>query len=113
MSDAPEELPAYSEPGRILVRVLGPYSGPPGLYKHDYEVLDHDGSTHWIAVGMGFRYWLDEFCEFAAPGTYVIEGITGEYHRGDWSWGEDDDETWEYICIRPATVEESKTEALS
>ncbi len=107
------EYPSYSAVGRILVSV-GPYDGPRNLYKHYYEVLDcpQDTCVFWIEEGMGTDYWFDLYCDFPKDGIYVVEGITGTYIRGDWSWGEDDDEDWEFTSIREATSEEIKTETL-
>lgn len=100
-SDEPE-LPSYSDPGRILVRILGPCWTR--VYRYEFEVLDHDGCTYWIADGEGFDYWLDRI-DFLAPGLYVIEGITGVYHRVYWGYT-DDDVTWDYGVVRTATLEE-------
>lgn len=102
--------PEYSTPGRILVRVSSTDST---VYRHDYEVLDFDGETtsvFYINEGIGFDWWLDELVEFPdGGGVFVIEGVTGEYHRGDWAWGEDDDESWEFTYMRRASDEEIRT----
>jgi hypothetical protein len=103
-----DSLPSYSKPGCLLVEILGP--SPTGVYKYEYEVHDHDSdsSVYWVNNGMGFDYWLDLYCEFPGVGFYVIEGIVGSYHRGEWGFS-DDDEDWEYTIIRPATNEEIST----
>jgi hypothetical protein len=102
---ADHAYPSYSTPGRILVLYHGPAAMRYG--KHECEVLDHDYDTSvfYIGEGMGMEYWLDEHIEFPAPGHYVIEGIKGEYIKGDWGFTEDDEE-WEFASIRPATADE-------
>lgn len=105
------KLPEYKTPGRILVRVTD--IGEQGKVEWEYEVLAWDVGTcvFWINEGVGFDYWLAD-CEFPGPGTYVVEGIVGQYHRGTIGW-DDDDEDWEYKSIRPATEEEIRTETLT
>lgn len=102
--------PSYKTPGRILVRYLGPNGGR--VYRHELEVLDYDAdsSVFWISEGVGFDHWLDD-CDFPEPGVYVVEGITGEYIRGD-GWHTDDYEEWDFKGIRPATEAEQGSEAL-
>ncbi len=108
--DAPE-YPSYDKVGRILVTVSPTDST---VYNHEYDVhdFDHDSSVFHINEGVGFDYWLDGL-DFPTPGTYVVEGITGEYIRGNWSWGEDDDESWDFKEIRLATPEEISSKVLS
>lgn len=96
------EPPSYSDPGRVLVHIIGP--GEMGVYEYESEVLDHDGCTFWIQEGTGFDFWLDSF-DFDSPGYYVIEGIVGCIIRGD-GWESDDDERWSYKSVRKATPEE-------
>lgn len=40
-----------------------------------------------------------------AEGFFVVEGITGTYHKGD-GWMTDDDMDFDYVGVRPATEEE-------
>ena len=91
----------------ILVHLLGPCVT--GVYRHESEVLDYDSdsSIFWIQEGVGFDYWFDSYCDFPEyldEGFFVIEGITGEYIRGEGGW--DDDEEWSHTGIRQATDEE-------
>lgn len=115
--DEPYELPSYDTPGRILVRSYGkaePYSdGRPSVYRFSTEVLSYEGDTsvHWISEGVGFDFWLDRIDELETPGVYVIEGITGEYIRGD-GWHTDDDEEWDWQSVRLATQTEIDSECL-
>ncbi len=112
--DTPEggEPPSYDTPGRILVHFLGTTGDQ--FSKYECEVLDYDveSSVFYINEGVGFDYWLDNHAEFTEPGYYVIEGITGQYIKGDWSWREDDDETWEVSAMRRATDAEVISGAL-
>jgi hypothetical protein len=107
-----EDQPSYDTPGRILVH----YHGPSGVSvrRYECEVLDHDAdsSVYWISVGVDFDYWLDEHAEFTEPGHYVIEGITGEYIKGEWGYT-DDDEEWSFTSMRSATDAEISSGTLS
>ena len=107
--------PSYKDPGRILVRVLGPYEGPTQVYRWEYEILEWaGGACEIIYEGAGFEWWLDNTVEeISGPGVWLVAGITGSYIRGDWSWGEDDDEEWEYETCRPGTLREHILERLS
>lgn len=110
-------LPKYSDPGRILVRIDHVYTDkdrPHGWVRYELEVLDYDSdsSVCWIQEGVGFDDWLNDHCDFPKKGLYVVEGITGTYHRGNWSWGDDDSEDWEFERIRKATWREWWTKAL-
>ena len=113
VSELPEggEPPSYDDPGRILVHYMGPTGSK--WFQYEIEVLDHDSnsSVFFIQEGVGFDYWLDSHAEFTEPGYYVFEGITGQYIRGD--YGEDDDETWEFTSMRPATADEISSGSLS
>ncbi|MGI9492968.1 MAG: hypothetical protein ACR2QF_11275 [Geminicoccaceae bacterium] len=88
--------PKYSDEGFIVVEILGPCET--GVYNWEYEVQEYDelSCVLYINEGTGFEWWLDNHCEFPGPGKYRIEGIKGEYIRGDRSYGEDDDEHWEF-----------------
>ena len=104
------DYPSYSKIGRILVTV-GPTDST--VYEHDYDVhdFDLDSSVFYINEGMRFDYWFDKHVEFPSDGTFVIEGVCGEYVRGD-GWMTDDDEDWDYKEVRLATPEEIKTQVL-
>lgn len=102
--------PSYDDKGRVLF-----YFAPIANEKPHIEVIDFDGnsSLHWMNEGIGVDYWLKELdLEFELDGFYVIEDIHGQYFRGNWSWGEDDDEEWYHGNMRRASEEEIKTQAL-
>lgn len=118
ISDLTEEeydLPKYSDKGRILVRILSIDESTNALYRYELDVLDydHDSSVFWIYEGVDFEFWFDQYCcDIEELGVYVVEGVCGEYIRGEWGFT-DDDEEWEFESIRLATEEEIKTETLS
>lgn len=101
------EPPAYGTKGWVLVEVLEVFDKrqPYRFELGDYAV-DDDASTFWIKEGVGMEFWLDAHApdEFDV-GWWVFEDVVGTYHRGD-GWMTDDDETWEYGTVRPATPEE-------
>lgn len=56
--------------------------------------------------GVGLDYTLRSILDVpTAEGVFVVEGITGVYHRGD-GWTTDDDMEFAYKAVRPATAEE-------
>lgn len=97
------EPPLISTPGRILVEVWP--DGDP--WKYEVHASDDETSVFWIGEGVGFDYWLDSYCEFKAPGLYLIENVRGEWIRGD-GWTTDDDEEWECDAPRAISVEDAK-----
>ena len=102
------EPPPYGVPGSMLVQVLSIEPNSWGDRDLEIEVLDYDqdSSLFWLHEGLGFEWWLKDREEIDAPGWWVVEDVVGTYHRGDWTWGEDDDETWEYGRVRRATFGE-------
>lgn len=116
-SEAPEEegepdFPSYRDPGRVFFEIQHVYrcnSKPFSWRRYEIEVIDHDGdsSVYWLNEGMGVEYWLQGLIDLDEPGFYVVEGVTGEYIRGD-GWTTDDDEEWYFEFIRRADPEEIK-----
>jgi hypothetical protein len=101
-----DSLPKYSDKGTIVAQINGKSDSP--YYKWDVEVLEWDGSTHWIQEGMGFDYFFDLYFDdkdFPDPGIYIIENIVGHVFKGD-GWTTDDDEDWEMDSPRKVTPEE-------
>lgn len=108
------DLPHYSDPGRILFLVHGVYEDEPYKGEVELEIFDFDGSVFWINEGVGCDYWLGVHfaaSDFPFPGWYVVEGITGYYHRGTFGF-DDDTEDWEFTALRPATADEITGECL-
>lgn len=52
-------------------------------------------------------YTIMNMTECPGEGYWVVEGVTGTYHKGD-GWTTDDDMTFEYKTIRRATEDEIK-----
>lgn len=107
------EPPPYSKPGRILVEVLSISRVNPRIVSYEVEILDYDGdsSVFWLQEGGYMDYWIQDKFDFDYPDSYVIEGITGEYIRGD-GYSTDDDERWYHERVRKATVDEIMFECL-
>lgn len=93
----PEEYkpPRYSKRGWIEFELLHVNQNPRYGYRYDIEIIDADldSSVFWIQEGIGFDYFIDSYIDLQLPGKYRIEGIYGEYYRGDWGY-DDDDEDW-------------------
>jgi hypothetical protein len=100
------ELPSYRDKGNIIVEVIEAEPGNVyGKWTVERSALG-EGSTFWISEGMGIDYWVDlHQGDIPHEGIWVFEGVHGEYIRGEWGFT-DDDEEWEFDCVRPATAEE-------
>lgn len=101
---------SYNTPGKILFK----YTAANEQYDSDIEIVDNSGCTIYIQEGIGFDYFLENYVDMekiTASGLYVVDGIIGTYYKGD-GWTTDDDETWEYSEVRPASEMEIKTESL-
>lgn len=109
---ANDDWPKYSDPGRILFHWM-----PEPFGKYDQasvEVFDYDSGSclAMMAEGVGLEYALLGHLDLELEGYYVVEGITGQYFRGNWSWGEDDDEEWYFGLVRRASDAEVEAGAL-
>lgn len=91
-----EPLPQYSEKGFIEIEILHVSASRRDVWRYEVEEIELDlsSSVFWIQEGVGIEFWCDSYLDLDLPGKYRIEGIHGEYYRGDWSAGEDDDEEW-------------------
>jgi hypothetical protein len=105
------EPPGYDQPGRIVFEILQVYALAEKFGTKNYEVgrtlCDSGGASFWVQEGGFVDYWIDDRVDLEQPGTYVIESVTGTYHRGDW-YTTDDDVEWHLGNIRYATDEEAK-----
>lgn len=57
------------------------------------------------AYGGFLDYTIQDMIECPGEGWFVVEGITGNYIRGD-GYTTDDDMDFDYKSVRPATAEE-------
>jgi len=96
---------SYKDLGRLLFFI----DKSPRARDDTVEVLAVEGSAELM---MFPEYWVRDEFEIELTGFYVIEGIVGHYHKGDFWAGEDDDETWECSHVRRATTEEIENECL-
>lgn len=114
LEDIEEEYdyPSYKDKGYILVEIIRVSTNPDEIYRYELEVISYSGSAFWIQEGEGFDYWINEYIDLELPGFYVIEDVHGYYHRGNWSWGEDDDVDWYFGNVRRASREEVRTETV-
>lgn len=110
-----EQLPRYSDRGRILFELHHVYQPYDRKFGSQYEttVLDYDSdkSPFWLNEGMGIEYFLDDVVDLELPGVYVLEGVAGAYYKGTWGF-EDDDEEWWFDTCRRASPEEEESGAL-
>lgn len=105
--DDDDQLPSYSEPGRILFSFA-----PVSNERSEVEVidLDSDKAPFWLKEGGFLDYWIEENVDLELEGYYVIEGVVGRSWR---TFEGDYDEEWTFTSCRRATAEEIATEALS
>jgi hypothetical protein len=107
-----EEKFDFGKPESVIFLIdgIGPYR------VCDVCILDdpNDDDPHVMGAmsyeqsyGGFLDYTVEEMLPRDLPfGVYVMEGIAGEYHRGDWSWGEDDDMSFYPGTLRPARYRE-------
>lgn len=76
------------------VVVLGERDDPEGALSYDQS------------YGAGLSYTLESMVDVPGPGVYIIEGVTCTFFRGD-GWTTDDDVAFDFLCVRPATLEET------
>lgn len=110
VDEEPEEfdMPKYSDVGMAIIEIENIDRSENPIYRYSVVCHYNDGCTWLIGEGMGFQYWVNSCLEFEREGFFVIEDIVGYYYRGDWSWGEDDDEEFIPGIIRCADAEDLK-----
>jgi len=117
-SNTNEEVFDFSAPEDVLIEVVGPHddNGPTDDWKNFSMETCHvirgkegvTGAASYDASYGGFLdYTLQNMIDVPGVGWFVVEGITGEYHKGD-GWMTDDDMTFEFKTVRPATDEDMK-----
>lgn len=106
----------FSTPESVIIRVfkdpLGGYGIPTwkGYSIEDATIIKCcDRVTGAVGYEMSYGGFIDQtimnMTDCPGEGWFVVEDITGEYHHGD-GWTTDDDMTFDYKRIRPATQEE-------
>lgn len=57
------------------------------------------------SYGSFLDYTIEGMIDCPGEGWFVVEGVTGAYHKGD-GWMIDDDMDFYFVKVRPATPEE-------
>lgn len=101
-----DDLPSYSDPGRILFA----FYPSPGE-EPEIEIIDYDGgkAPFWLCEGGFMDYSVRDMVHLELEGHYVLEGVTGYVSR---SWEGEYDEEWGFELCRRASESEIRTEAL-
>lgn len=102
----PDDLPKYSDPGRILFRIGADVDELYGIEVLDYDV---DASPFWLNESSMTDYTINQIVDLELAGTYVLEGVTG--HGWKDYFGEYDEE-WSFEFCRRASKSEEETGAL-
>lgn len=118
--DQPEPEPKFdfSSPEDVLIEVIcenEAHMGAPIWTDHFIDtatvINGKDGVTGAAGYEEAYGGFLDYTCrdliDCPGEGWWVIEGVTGEYHRGD-GYSTDDDMSFGCKGFRPATEEERK-----
>jgi hypothetical protein len=105
-SPADDELPSYSDPGRVLFWIR-----PVPNEEPEVDFIDYDGdkATFWLHEGSFGDYTVRDIVDIELEGFYVLEGVTGHVSR---SWDGEYDEEWSFEFLRRASESEIKAEAL-
>ena len=109
LENPPYEWPSYRQVGTVIVEIYHVYAETwpyTGRDRYEMEILDYSGGCALlIAEGEGFEYWIEGHLEVEQPGIYVIDGITGTYHRGEWGFT-DDTVDYDFASVRYATEQD-------
>lgn len=108
----------FSSPEDVLFEVVGPHdeSGSRTDWRNfsieTCTIINFKegvtGAASYDAEYGGFLdYTIQSMIDPPGEGWFVMVGITGEYHKGD-GWVTDDDMTFDFKTVRPATEEEKK-----
>lgn len=116
-SDAPEEVFDFTVPEDVLIEcILDDPAGPKDRWdNYTMEtctvIRGKEGVTgaasYDHSYGAGLDYTIMSLIDPPGEGYFVVEGVTGQYHRGD-GWTTDDDMTFDFKVVRPATKEDMK-----
>jgi hypothetical protein len=99
-----DDLPSYSDPGRILF-----FFDPSDDRRVDIFDYDGDKAPFWLLEGGFMDYSVRDMVNIELEGFYVLEGVTGYVSR---SWDGECDENWSFEFLRRASESEIRTEAL-
>lgn len=113
-----EEKFDFSSPEDVLIEVVGPHdvNGPKDWKNYSIESCTVINQANPVATGAasydaaygGFLdYTLQSMIDPPGEGWFVVVGVTGQYYKGD-GWHSDDDITFEFKEVRPATDDEIK-----
>ena len=111
-----EEVFDFTSPEAVLIEIVGPHDDNPANLKWENwsieccTVIDgEDGVTgaasYEVSYGGFLDYTVEGMIECPGDGWFVVEGVTGYYHKGD-GWMTDDRMDFYYERVRRATPEE-------
>lgn len=110
----------FNKPENVFIEVIEvdsrPYQCYDGWQTHQIESYmimdDPEEISHLMGAarydkefGNFLNYTLESIIECPGKGFFVVEGITGFYHKGD-GWTTDDNLEVYFESVRPATQEE-------
>jgi len=113
----PKEVFDFNSPEHVLISVIDDEDADltlPIWKKHTIEVCaviwcendDVTGAASYENSYGGFLdYTIEGMIDCPGPGWFVVENVTGYYHKGD-GWHTDDDMDFYYTNVRRATPEE-------
>lgn len=116
--DSEEPQFDFSSPEDVLIEVIeDELASRAGGYWNGFsiEVCTVIGGAEGVIGAASYEAEYGSFLDYTiaglidCPGTgwFVVEGVTGEYHKGD-GWMTDDDMDFYYENVRPASEEEIK-----
>lgn len=119
--DEPEQVEKFdfSSPEDVLIEVVGPHDDDPtNLDWKNWSIEsttvinqanpDVIGAASYESQYGGFLdYTLQGMIDVPGEGWFVIEKMTGQYHKGD-GWMTDDDMDFDIEGVRAATEDEIK-----
>lgn len=113
----PDEKFDFNSPEDVLIEVI---EDLPNIGYGDWKGFSIDSCTvingsegvtgaasYERSYGGFLDYTIEGMIDFPGAGWFVVEGVTGEYVRGD-GYTSDDDMRFYYKSVRPATEDEIK-----
>ena len=115
--DSREPTFDFTSPEDVLIEVVGPHDDKESNDWKNYsiETVSIIRSTEGVVgaasydseYGAGLDYTIQNMIDVPGEGWFVVESITGVYHKGD-GWVTDDDMDFYFKAVRPATDEDRK-----